>query len=98
VVFIPGTASDLRQQLNIFARPLIEHFEVLSFDPRGIGQANSPDAAPTMIGERGADLVREPLRLAACLFRRERCAQRLHAIVSQQGAKPDDREHGKIRQ
>jgi hypothetical protein len=68
VVFIPGTASDLRQQLNIFASPLIEHFEVLSFDPRGIGQANSPDAAPTMIGERVADLVREPLRLAACLF------------------------------
>jgi len=32
VVFIPGTASDLRQHLNIFASPLIEHFEVLSFD------------------------------------------------------------------
>ena len=29
VVFIPGTASDLRQQLNIFASPLIEHFEAL---------------------------------------------------------------------
>ena len=50
VVFIPGTASDLRQQLNIFASPLVEHFEVLSFDPRGIGQSNSPDAAPTMVG------------------------------------------------
>jgi 3-oxoadipate enol-lactonase len=49
VVFIPGTASDLRQQLTIFASPLIEHFEVLSFDPRGIGQSNSPDAAPTMV-------------------------------------------------
>jgi pimeloyl-ACP methyl ester carboxylesterase len=42
VLFIPGTASDLRQLLNIFVSPLIEHFEVLSFDPRGIGQANSP--------------------------------------------------------
>ena len=64
-VFIPGTASDLCQPLNIFASPLIEHFEVLSFDPRGLGQANSPDAAPTMIGERVANLVREKLRLAA---------------------------------
>jgi pimeloyl-ACP methyl ester carboxylesterase len=65
VVLIPGTASDLRQPWNIFARPLIEHCEVLRFDPRRIGQAHAPDAAPTMSGERGADLVREPLRLAA---------------------------------
>jgi 3-oxoadipate enol-lactonase len=49
VVFIPGTASDLRQQLHIFASPLVEHFEVLSFDQRGIGQSNSPDPAPTMV-------------------------------------------------
>ena len=49
VVFIPGTVSDLRQQLNIFARPLVEQFDVLSFDQRGIGQSNSPDAEPTML-------------------------------------------------
>lgn len=49
LVFIPGTASDLRQELNIFKSPLVEHFEVLSFDPRGIGQSNSPDAHPTML-------------------------------------------------
>ena len=49
VVFIPGTASDLRQHLTIFASPLVAHFEVLSFDPRGIGQSNSPDPAPTMV-------------------------------------------------
>jgi len=41
------------------------------------------NAATIMSGERGADLVRETLRLAAGLVRRERCAQRLHAIVSQ---------------
>jgi hypothetical protein len=29
--------------------------------------------------------------------RRERCAQRLQALVSQQGAKPHDREHCKSR-
>src|SRR5262249_35290633 len=49
VVFIPGTASDLRQQANIFASPLVEHFEVLSFDQRGIGQSDSPDPEPTML-------------------------------------------------
>lgn len=49
VVFIPGTASDLRQQLNIFASPMVEHFEILSFDQRGIGQSNSPDPEPTMV-------------------------------------------------
>jgi 3-oxoadipate enol-lactonase len=49
VVFLPGTASDLRQALTIFASPLVEHFEVLSFDQRGIGQSNSPDPDPTMV-------------------------------------------------
>lgn len=48
LLFIPGTASDLRQDLNIFKSPLVEHFEVLSFDQRGIGQSNSPDPHPTM--------------------------------------------------
>ncbi len=48
-VFIPGTASDLRRDFNIFQSPLIKHFEVLSFDPRGIGQSSSPDPYPTML-------------------------------------------------
>lgn len=49
LLFIPGTASDLRQDRHIFQSPLIEHFEVLSFDPRGIGQSTSPDPEPTML-------------------------------------------------
>jgi 3-oxoadipate enol-lactonase len=48
LLFIPGTASDLRQQLNIFKSPLAAHFELLSYDQRGIGQSNSPDPLPTM--------------------------------------------------
>ncbi|HSX26862.1 MAG TPA: alpha/beta hydrolase [Chlamydiales bacterium] len=48
LVFIPGMASDLRQELNVFQSPLVEQFEVLSFDPRGIGQSTSPDEEPTM--------------------------------------------------
>ena len=49
LLFIPGTASDLRQDRTIFESPLAEHFEVLSFDPRGIGQSTSPDSSPTMV-------------------------------------------------
>jgi choline dehydrogenase-like flavoprotein len=61
--------------------------------------SGTTNAATSMIGERGAERVRETLQLAAGLCsRRERCATRLHAIVSQQGGKPDDREHDKIRQ
>lgn len=49
LLFIPGTASDLRQEKQIFASPLLDRFQILSFDPRGIGQSNSPDASPTML-------------------------------------------------
>jgi 3-oxoadipate enol-lactonase len=49
LLFIPGTASDLRQDLSIFQSSLPKHFEVLTFDPRGIGQSTSPDAHPTMV-------------------------------------------------
>ncbi len=48
LLFIPGTASDLRQHPNFFDSPLAKHFEILSFDQRGIGQSNSPDPEPTM--------------------------------------------------
>ncbi len=48
LLFIPGTASDLRRSDTIFSTKLVDHFEVLSFDPRGIGQSNSPDEEITM--------------------------------------------------
>ncbi|MCL1124752.1 alpha/beta fold hydrolase [Shewanella surugensis] len=48
LLFIPGTMSDLRGSESIFSTPLVEHFEILSFDPRGIGQSNSPDEEVTM--------------------------------------------------
>ncbi|WP_020414481.1 alpha/beta fold hydrolase [Microbulbifer variabilis] len=48
LVFHPGTLSDLRVHPTVFDSPLARHFEILSFDPRGIGQSNSPDASPTM--------------------------------------------------
>ena len=67
VVFIPGTASDLRQHMNIFASPLIAQFEVLSFDPRGIGQSNLPDAAPTMV-DYARDVHQLGLNIAKLLY------------------------------
>ncbi|MFA0811566.1 alpha/beta fold hydrolase [Microbulbifer epialgicus] len=48
LVFHPGTLSDLRVHPTIFDSPLSDAFEILSFDPRGIGQSNSPDDSPTM--------------------------------------------------
>lgn len=48
LLFITGTASDLRQGLTVFESDLVRHFTVLTLDQRGIGQSNSPVAKPTM--------------------------------------------------
>ncbi|MBX7065919.1 MAG: alpha/beta hydrolase [Parachlamydiales bacterium] len=48
LVFILGTESDLRQDIEIFKSPLCHHFELLSFDPRGIGQSTSQDEKRNM--------------------------------------------------
>src|ERR1700722_10672049 len=48
LLFIPGTASDLRQEPQIFNSSIAKQFEILSYDQRGIGQSNSPKPDPTM--------------------------------------------------
>ncbi|WP_444920098.1 alpha/beta fold hydrolase [Microbulbifer sp. CnH-101-G] len=48
LVFHPGTLSDLRVAPTIFDSPLANQFEILTFDPRGIGQSNSPLDSPNM--------------------------------------------------
>ncbi len=48
LLFIPGTSSDLRQEVTIFDSPLAKVFEILYVERRGIGQTNSPDRHPTM--------------------------------------------------
>ena len=46
--FIGGTGGDLRRKPNIFDSPLARHFEILTFDQRGLGQTSKPDLPYTM--------------------------------------------------
>ena len=42
-LFITGTAGDLRNVNSPLTSPLFKHFEVLTFDQRGMGQSDKPD-------------------------------------------------------
>ena len=48
LLYISGTGGDLRRSPNAFDSPLTEHFEVLAYDQRGLGQTDKPDVAYTM--------------------------------------------------
>ena len=48
VLFIDGTGGDLRRKPRIFDSPVVEHFEVLAHDQRGLGQTDCPDIPYTM--------------------------------------------------
>jgi 3-oxoadipate enol-lactonase len=43
LLFISGTGGDLRRSPNIFEMPLASHFEILTYDQRGLGQTSRPD-------------------------------------------------------
>lgn len=45
---ISGTGGDLRRRPNIFDSPLAAHFDILSYDQRGLGQSSRPDIPYTM--------------------------------------------------
>jgi 3-oxoadipate enol-lactonase len=61
LLVVSGTGSDLRQQPNATAWPVAEHFSVLAYDHRGLGQSvpADPDLQPSM-----ADFARDALALA----------------------------------
>ena len=42
LLVVSGTGSDLREQPRIGDGPLAEHFEVLAYDQRGLGQSSVP--------------------------------------------------------
>ncbi|WP_339671576.1 alpha/beta hydrolase [Dasania marina] len=43
LLYINGTGADLRNKPNIFDSVLAEHFTILAFDQRGLGQSGKPD-------------------------------------------------------
>lgn len=48
LLYISGTGADLRNKPNIFDSPLVDHFEILAFDQRGLGQTDRPDITYSM--------------------------------------------------
>ncbi|MEZ4869941.1 MAG: alpha/beta hydrolase [Caldilineaceae bacterium] len=48
LLYINGTGADLRRQPNVFASPLADHFTLLSYDQRGLGQSDKPATPYTM--------------------------------------------------
>jgi len=45
---ISSTGGDLRRSPNIFEMPIAQHFEILAYDQRGLGQTSRPDIPYTM--------------------------------------------------
>jgi 3-oxoadipate enol-lactonase len=56
LLFMGGTGGDLRRRPSVFERPIGAHFEILTFDPRGMGQTSKPEQAYTM-ADYAADAV-----------------------------------------
>jgi len=48
LLYIGGTAGDLRRKPNILDSPLVEDFEVIAYDQRGLGQTSQPSGDYTM--------------------------------------------------
>ncbi|MCW5314923.1 alpha/beta fold hydrolase [Nostoc sp. KVJ3] len=51
---ISGTGGDLRRSPTIFQSPLGQHFEILAYDQRGLGQTSKPDI-PYTLADYAAD-------------------------------------------
>jgi len=48
LLYIGGTGGDLRVRPNIFDGPLAEHFQILAYDQRGLGQTQAGEGPFTM--------------------------------------------------
>lgn len=49
LLVISGTGGDLRRSPSIFEMPIAQHFEILAYDQRGLGQTSKPDIPYTML-------------------------------------------------
>ncbi|HVP79930.1 MAG TPA: alpha/beta hydrolase [Thermodesulfobacteriota bacterium] len=48
LLVISGTGGDLRRSPSVFETSLAQHFEILAYDQRGLGQTSRPDTPYTM--------------------------------------------------
>ena len=48
LLYINGTGGDLRRKPNVFDSGLTSHFDILSYDQRGLGQSDRPEIPYTM--------------------------------------------------
>jgi 3-oxoadipate enol-lactonase len=49
LLVISGTGGDLRRSPSIFEMPIAQHFEILAYDQRGLGQTSRPNIPYTMV-------------------------------------------------
>jgi 3-oxoadipate enol-lactonase len=49
LLVISGTGGDLRRSPTIFEMPIAQHFEILAYDQRGLGQTSRPDTPYNMV-------------------------------------------------
>ena len=49
LLVISGTGGDLRRSPSIFEMPISQHFKILAYDQRGLGQTSRPDIPYTMV-------------------------------------------------
>ena len=49
LLVISATGGDLRRSPSIFEMPITQHFEILAYDQRGLGQTSRPDIPYTMV-------------------------------------------------
>ena len=48
LLYVGGTGGDLRRKPTVFDRPLAQHFDILTYDQRGLGQTKGPRYDYTM--------------------------------------------------
>ncbi|MFN3233388.1 MAG: alpha/beta fold hydrolase [Alphaproteobacteria bacterium] len=53
LLFLNGSGGDLRNKPNMFDGPLAKHFELLSYDQRGLGQSDKPSRPYSMADYAG---------------------------------------------
>lgn len=58
LLFLSGTGGDLKKNPFMFKTPLASRFEILAFDPRGLGSSGKPEGPYTM-----ADYAKDARRL-----------------------------------